>query len=276
MFIKTNMIIISKLRSNSPDDEERTSRGTPQSQHLACDAPHLLPMPDTSLLDNPIWNSLSTEHAALALGDGRARRYPVEIGPLAGMPDTSRESYEALREVVGNGGIVGLFLQEPPAPPPGWKMLRDGTMYQMICFDAELPDSAALAPGAEIVRLTPEDVPAMVELAHLTEPGPFNIRTPELGTFFGVKWDGRLVAMAGERLRLPQFVEISAVCTHPDARGRGYGSALTATVVRHIRGNGRTPILHLFAANQAALRVYSGLGFTVRRTLELAMMRNEI
>ena len=232
-------------------------------------------MPEITLLDNPIWNALCTEHASLALDGGLARRYPMEIGPLAGMPDTSAASYEALREIAGVGGIVGLFLQEKPAPPAGWKMLRDGTMYQMICLDAELPDPAALAPGAEILRLTPEDVPAMVELAHLTEPGPFNIRTPELGTFFGIKWDGRLVAMAGERLRLPQLVEISAVCTHPEARGRGYGSALTATVARHIRGKGGTPILHLFAANQAAFRVYSGLGFTVRRTLELAMMRNE-
>lgn len=229
-----------------------------------------------AFLDNPIWNALRTEHAGLALGDGAARRYPPEIGPLAGMPDTSAASYEALRQVAGKGGIVGLFLQEKPAPPPGWTMIRDGAMYQMICLDAELPDPPGLAPGAEIGQLTGTDVPAMVDLAHLTEPGPFNDRTPELGTFFGIKWNGRLVAMAGERLRLPQFVEISAVCTHPDARGRGYGSALTATVARHIRRNGKTPILHLFAANQAAYRVYSGLGFTVRRTLELAVIQNEL
>jgi ribosomal protein S18 acetylase RimI-like enzyme len=233
-------------------------------------------MPDTTVLDNPIWNALLTEHAALALGDGRARRYPAAIGPLAGMLDTSAVSYEALRNLAGKGGIVGLFLQDRPAPPTGWKMLRDGSMYQMICLATELPEPAALAPGAEIVRLTAADVPAMVELAQLTEPGPFNDRTPELGKFFGIPWNGRLVAMAGERLRLPEFVEVSAVCTHPEARGRGYGSALTATVARHIRSNGRTPILHLFAANQGAFRVYSSLGFAVRRTFELAVMQNEL
>lgn len=229
-----------------------------------------------ALLDNPIWNSLRTEHAALAVGDGLARRFPAQIGPLAGMADTSAASYEALRQVAGKDGVVGLFLQEKPAPPAGWEMLRDGAMYQMIRQIADLPDPAALAPGAEIAELTEADIPAMVELARLTEPGPFDVRTPELGTFFGIKWNGRLVAMAGERLRLPQFVEISAVCTHPDARGRGYAGALTATVARHIRRNGSTPILHLFAANQAAFRVYSGLGFTVRRTLELAVIRNEL
>ena len=233
-------------------------------------------MPDTTVLDNPVWNALKTEHAALALGDGRARRYPAEIGPLAGMTDTSDSSYEALRDVAGKDGIVGLFLQERPTPPPGWTMVRDGTMYQMICARDELPEPSALAPDAEIVRLDQGDVPTMVELARLTEPGPFNQRTAELGTFFGIKWDERLVAMAGERLRFPEFVEVSAVCTHPDARGRGYGSALTATVARHIRRNGRTPMLHLFAANEAAFRVYSGLGFTVRRALELAIMRNEV
>ncbi len=250
--------------------------GSPQLRHPAVDARHLLPMPDTTPLDNPIWSALRTEHAALALGDGLARRYPIQIGPLAGMPDTSATSYEALRDLAGKGGIVGLFLQDRPAPPSGWTMLRDGTMYQMICLAPELPDPAGLAPGAEIVQLTGADVPAMVELARLTEPGPFNDRTPELGAFFGIKRNGRLVAMAGERLRLPEFVEVSAVCTHPEARGRGYGSALTATVARHICRNSRTPILHLFAANQPALRVYSGLGFAVRRTLELAVMQNEL
>lgn len=232
------------------------------------------PTLDVTPLDNPIWNSLLTEHATLALGNGLARRFPPAIGPLAGMPDTSAASYEAVRDLAGPGGVVGLFLTETPAPPPGWTMMRDGTMYQMICLDADLPDPA-LAPGDEIVRLTLADVPAMVELAHLTEPGPFGDRTHELGTFFGIKWNGRLVAMAGERLSLPQFVEVSAVCTHPDARGRGYARALTATVAGHVRTNGKTPILHLFAANQPALRVYQGLGFAIRRTLELAVIKNE-
>lgn len=238
---------------------------------------------DTTPLDNPIWNSLLTEHARFAIGTGPARRFPPAIGPLAGMQDTSAGSYEALRDLAGHGGTVGLFLQDLPAPPPGWTMVRDGTMYQMICLAPNLPDPASLMSGAEtgaephaeIVELTTADIPAMVELARLTEPGPFADRTPELGTFFGIRSQGRLVAMAGERLSFSQFVEVSAVCTHPDARGKGNGSALTATVAQHIRRNGKTPILHLFAANQQAFRVYAGIGFTVRRSLELAVIRNE-
>src|SRR5579863_1410324 len=205
---------------------------------------------DTSPLDNPIWYALTGEHAHFAVGNGLARRYPPTIGPLSGMPDTSPASYEGLRALAGSGGIVGLFLQDAPAPPPGWRMVRDGTMYQMISLDASRMAPQSLAPGAEIVPLTAADNSTMVELARLTEPGPFHERTAELGSFFGIRESGRLLAMAGERLRFPKFVEVSAVCTHPDARGRGYGAALTAFVANHIRQGGKTPILHLFAANR--------------------------
>jgi ribosomal protein S18 acetylase RimI-like enzyme len=230
---------------------------------------------DFTLLDNPIWNALLSEHAHLALGDGPARRYPPAIGPLSGMADTTAASYDALRVLAGPGGVVALFLEQPPSPPPGWTLVRDGLMRQMIYWGPENPDPGEFAAGAEIVQLTAADAPAMLELATLTEPGPFHERTMELGTFFGIWSSGRLVAMAGERLRQPHFVEVSAVCTHPDARGRGFGAALTATVANHIRQNGKTPILHLFAANQQAFRVYEKIGFSVRRTLELAVIRND-
>lgn len=235
----------------------------------------IAPPVDFRPLDNPIWNALLSEHAHLALGDGPARRYPPAIGPLSGMADTTAASYHALRVLAGHGGVVALFLEQPPSPPPGWTLVRGGLMHQMIYLQQENPDPEEFAPGAEIVQLTAADAPAMLELATLTEPGPFHERTMELGTFFGIWSSGRLVAMAGERLHQPQFVEVSAVCTHPDARGRGYGAALTATVADHIRQIGKTPILHLFAANQQAFRVYERIGFSVRRTLELAVIRND-
>jgi ribosomal protein S18 acetylase RimI-like enzyme len=229
---------------------------------------------DERLLDNPIWNSLSTQYAHLALGSARARRFPHAIGPLAGMTDASPESYEDLRALAGPGGILGLFLEQPPAPPATWTIVRDGGLYQMISRapGADAPQSSA--PDALIRQLTAADQPEMFALARLTEPGPFNERTHELGTFFGIRHEDRLVAMAGERLRLPGFVEVSAVCTHPDARGRGYGAALTAKVAEHIRQTGNTPILHLLATNESALRVYERIGFTLRRSLELAVIRN--
>jgi predicted GNAT family acetyltransferase len=114
----------------------------------------------------------------------------------------------------------------------------------------------------------------MVALAQLTEPGPFRERTIELGAFFGIFESGRLVAMAGERMHLPHHVEVSAVCTHPDARGRGYARMLITTVIDGIRQRGKIPFLHSFADNYPANRVYESLGFRQRRTFELAVLKN--
>jgi predicted GNAT family acetyltransferase len=131
-------------------------------------------------------------------------------------------------------------------------------------------------PGkAELRQLTAEEAPAMVELATLTEPGPFRLRTMELGTFYGIFEAGRLLAMAGKRMHLPGYVEVSAVCTHPDARGRGYARLLMSRVMEEIVRDGKTPFLHSFADNYGAIRVYESLGFTLRQRFELAVMRND-
>ena len=225
-------------------------------------------------LDNPIWNSLLTEHRSFAVSNELARRYPAAVGPLSGIECQNEASYEALRELAGPGGIVVLFCTERPAPPPGWALIRGGVLTQMVCTKPGNPVPNGLTRGEELRRLTSADVPAMLELADLTEPGPFRQRTIELGAFFGIFQCGRLLAMAGQRTHLPRFVEVSAVCTHPDARGRGYARTLIATVMDEIRQRGKIPFLHSFADNYAAIRVYESLGFTERRTLELAVLKN--
>jgi ribosomal protein S18 acetylase RimI-like enzyme len=232
--------------------------------------------PDLRPLDNPIWHALNTEHRSLALGSGPARSYPVEIGPLSATVDQSGASYEALRALAGPERILGLFLEKPSAPSAGWTLLRDGPLNQMIRLSAESPAPPRQLPKTKLRRLTPDDVSAMVELAELTEPGPFRRRTFELGVFFGIFDAGRLLAMAGQRLHLPHFVEVSAVCTHPDARGRGYARALMSAVVEDIRQRGKTPFLHVLPENYGAIRVYESLGFKLRRTLHLAIVRNEL
>jgi predicted GNAT family acetyltransferase len=122
----------------------------------------------------------------------------------------------------------------------------------------------------------PENVPAMIELARLTEPGPFQLRTIELGAFFGIFHGDGLMAMSGQRLSLPGFVEVSAVCTHPEARGRGYAPALMSRVMEHIRAQGKTPMLHSFSDNAPAIAVYRSLGFVFRRNFQLAVLRNDL
>ena len=234
------------------------------------------PVHDVRLLDNPIWNALTTEHAALALADGQARRYPAEIGPLSGLAEQTPEAYESLRGLTGtgSGGFTAQFLAEPPIDRPGWSLIRGGLMTQMIWSGDVVPSIALPAGAATLRRLTPDDVPAMVALAELTEPGPFRTRTAELGEFFGIFEAGRLLSMAGQRTRVPGFIEVSAVCTHPDARGRGYARAAMLQVMADILGRGATPYLHAFADNPA-IRVYEALGFTHRRGLHLAVLQAE-
>ena len=225
-------------------------------------------------LDNPIWSALTTEHAHLALGGDGARRYPEEIGPLSGMPEQSDAGYAALQAVVGPGGTVALFLREAPRVPAGWTLVRGGTLHQMIADQPALVPSVAPA-DAELRRLTGDDAAAMVELATLTEPGPFRLRTLELGTFYGIVQAGRLLAMAGKRLHVPGYVEVSGVCTHPEARGRGYARMLMSCVMEEIVRMGKTPFLHSFADNHGAIRVYESLGFTLRQQFELAVVKRE-
>jgi len=225
-----------------------------------------------SLLDIPIWNALGTEHQALAVIQSEARRYSPAIGPLAGTPNQSLKSYDALRPLAGPGGTLVLFFPDPPALPAGWTLLRGGPLTQMICRDAKLVNTASLRNDVVLRRLGAADVPAMIELATLTEPGPFRERTIELGNFYGIFEGDRLLAMAGQRMRLPGFVEVSAVCTPAAARGRGYAGVLMSRVMQEITEEGATPFLHAFADNPA-VSLYRKLGFTERRNFQLAVIK---
>lgn len=222
------------------------------------------------LLDNPIWNALNTDHAGLALGDGCARRYPPEIGPLSGIPDTSAQSYAKLHELAGDHLVV-LFSPEPYQLPPGWQRVRGGDLVQMV-RTSRPADFASIKGRPQFRQLTSADAPAMVALAELTEPGPFRLRTLELGNFHGIFHGDKLMAMSGKRMHLPGMVEVSGVCTHPDARGRGYAAHLMSVVIDEIECEGKIPFLHAFADNPA-VRLYERLGFQVRRSFELAVVK---
>ena len=238
------------------------------------DAPIATSQIDESLLDNPIFHSLLTEHRSLAIREGLALRYPPAIGPLAGSPDQSAESYGALRVLAGAAGILALFFVDPPAPPAGWTLFRGGVLTQMICRRPQFVEGMSIPAGTSVRRLSASDVPAMLDLTALTEPGPFRERTIELGNFYGIFESGRLLAMAGQRMRVPGFVEVSAVCTHPDARGRGFAGMLMSEVMRDIAAEGAMPFLHAFADNPA-VRLYQRLGFTQRRTFHLAVIKRD-
>ena len=233
-----------------------------------------------SPLDNPIWHALHTEHSHFAVDAGLARRYPAAIGPLSGMADPAPHSLEALRALAEPSGRLVLFLEEPLAATAGWTLDRAAILSQMTAPGSaaqrgDKAEESTISDAPPIRPLTAEDVPQMLELTRLTEPGPFRERTHELGAFFGIFEDDRLVAMAGQRLHLPRYVEVSAVCTHPDVRGRGYARLLIRAAMREIRRRGKTPFLHVLEDNHSAIRVYESLGFTLRRNLHLAVLKRE-
>jgi predicted GNAT family acetyltransferase len=149
-------------------------------------------------------------------------------------------------------------------PPAGWQLLRSFGAHQMV-FDRDAVDIDSA--GDEVDDLGESDAPAMTALVTATEPGPWAARTHELGEFVGVRVNGRVVAMAGQRMRLPDAIEISAVCTDPDHRGRGLGRAVVAAVAARTLAAGRRPFLHVRVENEAAVRLYEGLGFRIRSTL---------
>jgi ribosomal protein S18 acetylase RimI-like enzyme len=221
---------------------------------------------DPSPLDNAVWHALTTSHREFAQVTGRAGRYDPEVSVFAAVDEVDDGSWHDLASVVGPGGTAVLFRDAVPEAPSGWARLGGGIGHQMVLGQlVPVPLPAARVLG-------PDDAGEMLALVELTQPGPFRVRTVELGTYFGMFDGGELVAMAGERLRLPGFCEISAVCTRPDRRGRGLAAGLTALVTRGIRARGEQPFLHHAADNDPARRLYEALGFEFRREISIAVV----
>ena len=215
-------------------------------------------------LDHPLWLSLTGAHREFALGTGRARRYQPDVSILAALaPDAEPEAWADLRETCVAGEVVALFFFDAVVPVPpdgGWKVVFEATCDQMVGTDT-VPSAG---PAPELTALTSADVDEMLALVKLTQPGPFAPRTIELGRYLGVRVGRELVAMAGERAHVDGFREVSAVCTHPDHRGRGLADALVRAVVAEAAVRGETSFLHVATDNDSARRAYERIGF-VRR-----------
>jgi ribosomal protein S18 acetylase RimI-like enzyme len=222
-------------------------------------------------LDHPIWSALTTRQRALAEGDMLARRYPPVMAPFAAMADTSAESFAALGTLMSPSDLAVLFTPIQVTAPADFKIVLAKPGEQMIGTPAETPLGAA-----DIVRLGADDVPAMMGLTKLTNPGPFTLRTHELGTFLGIRIDGDLVAMAGERMKPANYTEITAVCVHPDHRGCGYAQILLAAISRQILARGEIPFLHVFSDNTSAIALYRRQGMEIRRRLHVTVLQKQM
>jgi predicted GNAT family acetyltransferase len=221
-------------------------------------------------LDRPVWSALTTRQAHLALGEpGLALRFPLDIEPFGATPDNTPEQLTTLGELTPLDGGVALVETFKIVPPPGLIAMIEEPVHQMIA--ARIPDPEQ---NLDIIALGDADADEMRALAELTQPGPFHARTHELGDFVGVRENGKLIAMAGERMRVPGFTEISAVCTHPDARGRGLAAKLMRVVAAKIVARGEQLFLHVYPHNKGAISVYEKLGFRHRATVRLTVLRH--
>jgi predicted GNAT family acetyltransferase len=221
----------------------------------------------THPLDRPVWNALTTRQAHLAQGDARALRFHPDYGLFAASVDGGN-----LLALIPSGGGVALVEAQDAPPPPGAAVMQHAILNQMIATAITRGDATF-----EVVPLGDGDAAEMLALATLTEPGPFFRRTHQLGGFIGVKQAGKLVAMAGERMKLVDaflgdFTEVSGVCTHPEHRGRGYAGGLMRIVAQRILARGETPFLHVYAHNAGAIALYEALGFHRRAAMHMTVL----
>ena len=219
-------------------------------------------------LERVVWNSLSGRHARFAIGTDRAKRFNPDISPFAATGDDSSESLQDLASLLSGPQDEIFLLQVRPIALPDTMELRMKADGLLLVREHNAPD---VSHDHVIQDLGPADAEEMLDLALLTKPGPFKLRTRELGRFIGVRIDGRLAAMAGERMSLEGYTEVSGVCTHPDFRGKGLAAALSDEVSRRIAARGDTPFLHSYASNEGALKLYHKLGFEVRHRVNVAI-----
>ena len=222
----------------------------------------------TASLDDPILAALTTRHAGLARVHGLALRYPAAVSPMSALRRPVPEAFADLREIVAPGETVAFATRHDVAVPGGWTVLLQRPIAQMV-FEGPPP----AMPDEPPPRLVDADVPDMMSLAALTKPGPFERETIRMGRFHGLRSpDGRLMAMAGERLTAEDFTEVSGVCTHPDFAGRGLGRRLVTFVVARLLSEGRQPVLHVKNENEAR-GLYERLGFSSNGDIMLSLLR---
>lgn len=217
-------------------------------------------------LDTPVWSALTSGWSHLAQGDDRAWRLDPHYGPFAAAREPDMAS--ALADLIPEDGEVWMVGRDVGAVPTGTRVLRTAMLAQMV-MDGPPTEGPAMTGW---VPLDDADGPEMHALAVMTKPGPFASRTHRFGGFIGVRDEGRLIAMAGTRMRVPGYAEISGVCTHPDHRGKGHAKALMRIVAAAMVAEGNIPFLHAYADHHGTIALYETLGFRVRAELPMMVL----
>ena len=222
------------------------------------------------VLDNPIWNAMISGNRHLANGNGYAKFFPDDVGPFAGLKKFDEQSFRQLHNMLPENRVAVIFSATHLEIPDYWEIKDSIKALQMIFTGG--PESL-LNYNEDILMLNKEHVPQMISLTKLTHPGPFVKRTIEFGNYFGIFKKHNLIAMAGQRLQPGRYIEISAVCTHPDYAGKGYGKALINKQVQKIISENNIPILHVRTDNEHAVSLYKRLGFTTRHEMHINVIK---
>jgi ribosomal protein S18 acetylase RimI-like enzyme len=218
-------------------------------------------------LDNPVLAALTGPHARFAERSGRVLGYQAEVSTWVALPEEpDARDWADAAALVGGDGTATLCGTDVP-PPGGWEVVFEVDGVQLV------DESLAAVHDEEAVVLGAADVPEMLDLVERTRPGPFRPRTVELGTYLGIRRDGELVAMAGERMHPPGWTEISAVCTAPEFRGQGLGARLVLAVAAGIKDRGESVFIQAASDNTNAVRLYEALGFRLRRRIPFMGIR---
>ena len=222
-----------------------------------------------SSLDNPVWEALSSRQSHFNIGNNQLKYFPADIAPFVGLKHWDSNDLKELVDHLPIQRSFSVMKAKKAELPPSFEMVFSTPLYQMYCPVLK----PVTNPEIIIRKLVNEDVSMMLELTSITKPGPFYERTIEFGNYIGIFNNDRLVAMAGDRLSLNGYTEVSAICTHPDHLGKGYASYLITRASERIIAEGNIPFLHVRTDNLRAVEVYKKMGFNIRADIYFAIFR---
>ena len=216
---------------------------------------------DINKLDNPVWHSLNETHSNFALEYGDFKFYHPDFCPFGGFTSliNSNKNIEAYTNLATNFYVVG----DKPNFNNTIILNKD-----LICNQMVLNKPIELDISKQITKLkTERHLKELFELVNLVQPGYFKNKTHELGSYYGIIENDKLIAVTGERMKMNNFTEISAVITHPNHTGKGYAKQLIKHTSDQIFKDNKTPYLHVANINTNAIRLYNKLGFQTRRNI---------
>ncbi len=221
------------------------------------------------LLQNPVFNALNTGDAALGYGTGDVKYFDTTVSPFIGIRSGYESGFDELHVLLPEERCI---LHATPAHipiPEQWLLIEKVEGIQMV-FSG---NSCELSVGMQPTPLTGKDVDAMVGLARLTKPGPFDKGTISFGNYHGFFHGDQLIAMTGQRLHPYPYSEVSAVCTHPDHLGKGYAEALVRHQTRFILTHEQIPFLHVRGDNLRAIKLYERIGYTFQQPMNFYFLK---